>query len=103
MSLSDTICAHVAQWTDEIKVTPAGQRRVFSLAVLHLTRMRFQELLPLFRPLTLDGEADVEVTLENAGTLIVVHVQRQRPTTYRITPSTGSDLNSALFFPRGSR
>lgn len=104
MSLSDTLCAHVAQWSEEVKRAPAGQACTFQLSVLHLTRARFEELLPLLRPLTLDGEAEVEATLENAGTNIVVTARRKKPTVYRITPDgLGSDWNPSLFLPKGGR
>lgn len=105
MSLSDTICAHVADWSEQVKTAPAGQQLSFSLPVLHLTRARFQELLPLFRPLTMDGEVDVEAMLEDAGTRIVVNVRRAKPTVYRITSgSLGLDLGAGrpdLFLPKG--
>lgn len=98
------ICANVAQWCEQVKTTPAGQQVSFSLPVLRLTRARFQEVLPLFRPLTMDGEADVEAMLEDAGTRIVVNVRRMKPTVFRITPSgAGMDWNTNLFLPKGGR
>ena len=64
-------------------------------------------ILILLRPLTMDGEADVEAMLEDAGTRIVVSVKRMKPTVYRITPSgLGADWGAArsdLFLPKGGR
>jgi hypothetical protein len=104
MSVSDQLCAAVCDWCEQIKKAPAGHQLSFSLSVLHLTRARFQELLPLLRPLTMDGEAEVDASLEDAGTRIAVLVKRMRPTVYRITPTgTASDWSAGLFLPRGGR